>query len=351
MGGELDRINPTIVEGAEDIFGAELQTHRPGSYGKRSEGHSRMTHEQVAELRKHLARRKNMKRAEQGYDDKMDESLGMRHRGRHSQSMKSRRDEASAMDKMHSKMGRKYDDVMTMDAQGYDDKMDESLGMRHRGRHSQSMKSRRDEASAMDKRHSKMGRKYDDVMTMDSDCDTHDEYNAYDDPISERQVYLIKELGGRVGRNMNRSKASDYIKELQGKESGTWKDAESFEANDMPVSEENMVNEGSVDAVYGGGVNVAVSGDGITPTANPSVDEAFNVGNDVGIDVSEQEVMNVNPSVDAQYGDGSMSAEGNDIVETVQDLTGKVGFRINGWVASAIVVGIASMAGYHYAKR
>tara|TARA_B100000287_G_scaffold73777_3_gene65477 strand:+ start:14270 stop:15139 length:870 start_codon:yes stop_codon:yes gene_type:complete len=289
MGGELDRINPTIVEGAEDIFGAELQTHRPGSYGKRSEGHSRMTHEQVAELRKHLARRKNMKRAEQGYNDKMDESLGMRHKGRHSQSMKSRRDEASAMDKRHSKMGRKYDDVMTMD--------------------------------------------------------------AYDDPISERQVYLIKKLGGRVGRDMNRSKASDYIKELQGKESGTWKDAESFEANDMPVSEENMVNEGSVDAVYGGGVNVAVSGDGITPTANPSVDEAFDVGNDVGIDVSEQEVMNVNPSVDAQYGDGSMSAEGNDIVETVQDLTGKVGFRINGWVASAIVVGIASMAGYHYAKR
>ena len=105
----------------------------------------------------------------QGYDDKMDESLGMRHRGSHSQSMKDRRDEASAMDKGHSMMGRKYDDVMTMDAQGYDDKMDESLGMRHRGSHRQSMKDRRDEASAMDKRHSRMGRKYDDVMTMDAD--------------------------------------------------------------------------------------------------------------------------------------------------------------------------------------
>ena len=105
----------------------------------------------------------------QGYDDKMDESLGMRHRGSHSQSMKDRRDEASAMDKGHSMMGRKYDDVETMDAQGYDDKMDESLGMRHRGSHRQSMKDRRDEASAMDKRHSRMGRKYDDVMTMDAD--------------------------------------------------------------------------------------------------------------------------------------------------------------------------------------
>ena len=55
--------------------------------------------------------------AEQGYNDKMDESLGMRHRGSHSQSMKDRRDEASAMDKDHSEMGRKYDDVMTMDAE------------------------------------------------------------------------------------------------------------------------------------------------------------------------------------------------------------------------------------------
>ena len=40
----------------------------------------------------------------------------MRHRGRHQQSFTDRRDEASAMDKRHSKMGRKYDDVMAMDA-------------------------------------------------------------------------------------------------------------------------------------------------------------------------------------------------------------------------------------------
>jgi len=56
--------------------------------------------------------------SEQGYDDKMDESLGMRHRGGHEQSFTDRRDEASAMDKRHSRMGRKYDDVMTMDASG-----------------------------------------------------------------------------------------------------------------------------------------------------------------------------------------------------------------------------------------
>ena len=110
----------------------------------------------------------------QGYDDEMDESLGMRHRGSHKQSMKDRRDEASAMDKIHTKMGRKYDDVMAMDSehhkgQGYDDEMDESLGMRHRGKHEQSFKDRRDEAAAMDKKHTRMGRKYDDVMAMDAD--------------------------------------------------------------------------------------------------------------------------------------------------------------------------------------
>ena len=58
--------------------------------------------------------------------------------------------------------------IITHDAQGYDDKMDESLGMRHRGSHSQSMNDRRDEASAMDKR-GRRGRKYDDVATMDAD--------------------------------------------------------------------------------------------------------------------------------------------------------------------------------------
>ncbi len=128
----------------------------------------------------------------QGYNDKMDESMGMRHRGSHSQSMKDRRDEASAMDKDHSMMGRKYDDVMTMDAQGYNDKMDESLGMRHRGSHSQSMKDRRDEASAMDKMHSKMGRKYDDVMTMDSE---HHKGQGYNDELDESLGMSHKESG------------------------------------------------------------------------------------------------------------------------------------------------------------
>jgi len=55
----------------------------------------------------------------QGYNDKMDESMGVRDgtEATMEQSMKDRRDEASAMDKGHSRMHRKYDDVMTMDAE------------------------------------------------------------------------------------------------------------------------------------------------------------------------------------------------------------------------------------------
>lgn len=82
-------------------------------------------------------------------------------------------------------------------------------------------------------------------------------------------------------------------------ESGDDYRAETFEANETDA---NMVSEGSVDAFYGGGAKVSVSSAGIQPTANPSVDEAFDVGNQVGLDVAEQEVMNENPSVEVNYG-------------------------------------------------
>ena len=111
----------------------------------------------------------------------MDESLGMRHRGSHSQSMKDRRDEASAMDKMHSKMGRKYDDVMTMDSehhkgQGYNDELDESLGMSHKesGMH-QSMKDRRDESKGTEKFDN--SRAYSRVQAMDAEMDGGKDWN------------------------------------------------------------------------------------------------------------------------------------------------------------------------------
>ena len=52
---------------------------------------------------------------DQGYDDQLDESLGMRHRGPHSQSLKDRRDESKGMEKALGH--RPYSSVGTMDAE------------------------------------------------------------------------------------------------------------------------------------------------------------------------------------------------------------------------------------------
>lgn len=54
-----------------------------------------------------------MIRKKQGYNSRLDESLGMRNRGAHSQSLKSRRDESKAMEKKRS--GRAYKSVRSMD--------------------------------------------------------------------------------------------------------------------------------------------------------------------------------------------------------------------------------------------
>lgn len=362
MRGELNRINPTVVEGAEDIFGADDRLiaagSRPGFWSQRGKGKGgKLTPTQFSKLKKMNSMKKRVRASAESFraggcgcggttvmgaeggcgcggNESMDaetfEARTYRKSPRRGKTPSSRGRTAGKM-RRRRKM-----------KQGYNDRMDESMGMSN-GKESsmkQSMKDRRDESKGMEK--SMGNRAYSRVQTMDA------EFNAYNDDITERQEYLIGKLGGKSKKSMNRSQASDYIKRLKGKKSGTWKDAENFGA-ESPVNDENMVNEGSVDAFYGGGRKVEVSGDGITPTANPSVDEAFNVGNDVGLDVSDQELMNVNPSVEVNYGADGLGE--TDVVSTVQNLTSRLGFRVNGLVASAIVMGIAGMAGYHYAKK
>ena len=63
-----------------------------------------------------------------------------------------------------------------------------------------------------------------------------EEFRAYDDEISSRQEWMIKKLGGTPKKSMTRSDASDYIKELQGKESGTWQ-AETLAEIEGPTAE------------------------------------------------------------------------------------------------------------------
>jgi len=160
---------------------------------------------------------------DQGYDDQQDESLGERNVTTGEQSLKDRRDEADAMDK---KTGRKYHDVGTMDpkmifpgpkkikfpveptarkswkpgvdpesrlvpesvvpgmvldsehhkGQGYDDELDESLGMSHKeSGMKQSFKDRRDESKGTEKfDHS---RAYSRVKAMDAESASTDHFS------------------------------------------------------------------------------------------------------------------------------------------------------------------------------
>ena len=283
MSGELNRINPTVVEGAEDIFGADDRliaagSKRPGFWSSRVSGNrTKLTPTQLAKFQRQNKFKKSVKpmaaRAESF------EGQGCGCGGGNCQCAENI--EARTYRKTPTSKGKTAGKARRMRQikQGYNDEMDESMG---KGKSTKaSRKDRRDESKGMEK--SMGNRAYSRVKTMDAET---------------------------------------------------------------LVADENMVDLGSVDAFYGGGRKVEVSGDGITPTANPSVDEAFNVGNDVGINNTDQELMNVNPSVDANYG-----AENKDIVGTVQSITNKAGFRVNGWLASAVVVGIAGMAGYKYAKR
>lgn len=124
-----------------------------------------------ANLKPGQGHRGDFVREAQGYNDRMDESLGMSHRGGHSQTMGDRRRESAGME--HSMNRRKYSRVGTMDrnnrfmSEGYNARLDESMGERNRGRHhgNMTMKDRRDMSEGM-ARHMG-GRKYSNVGTMD----------------------------------------------------------------------------------------------------------------------------------------------------------------------------------------
>ena len=312
MRGELNRINPTVVEGAEDIMGAEGSTHEADtfSWSERNQHQSNrrnrtMSNREFADLQRMQRMGRNMGFMSENFEAPMSRSqFDSLRRMVNQQRMGSqvirgdiaslpRRDmkradyigeieliQGSILDEERKKnrdvkdapmegvLGGLIPDMHHItqdelrdekmknrnmkDAEGYNDKLDESMGMTHReSSMEQSMKDRRDESKGMEKG---MGRRaYQRVKTMDAE--------------------------------------------------------------------------------------------GLTPISNPSVDEAFDVGNQVGLDVAEQEVMNENPSVEVNYG-----AEG-DVVDFTQGVASKLGFRIGGLSASVLTVGIAALAGYRFAKR
>ena len=115
-------------------------------------------------------------REAQGYDDKLDDSMGERNRGRHRgrMTMADRRDMSEGMARHMGR--RKYSNVRTMDRgdrmmaedhQGYNARLDDSMGERNRGRHHgrMTMHDRRDMSKGIEE---EMGRRpYSAVRTMD----------------------------------------------------------------------------------------------------------------------------------------------------------------------------------------
>lgn len=136
-------------------------------------------------------------------------------------------------------------------SQGYNDKMDESMGMRDgtEGSMQQSMKDRRDEASAMDKRHSRMGRKYDDVMSMDAESKNKWVKGK------DGKTYVLRKKTGRMVTHNAESPGGAYptLEDFNGMESvvvepplghgvAQWY-AEGDSATYTPSDEPDMVNE------------------------------------------------------------------------------------------------------------
>ena len=115
----------------------------------------------------------------------------------------------------------------------------------------------------------------------------------------EARTYRKGERRNR--RSMRKSRRNANLRAMK-RHKGMMRMAAETDSEAVEQTDANMVSEGSVEAFYGGGAKVSVSGDNIMPTSNPSVNEAFDVGNQVGLDIAEQEVMNVNPSVEVNYG-------------------------------------------------
>ena len=124
----LERINPTIVEGAEDIMGAENETFKSSNHDVEiMEGHNTPladTNVFGPGVNENVIGQEYVGRVlgqdAEGFDDRDDESIGERHRGKHKQSLKDRRDESKAMtakgDPHHP-----YAHVGTMDAEFFPD--------------------------------------------------------------------------------------------------------------------------------------------------------------------------------------------------------------------------------------
>jgi len=213
---------------------ADLETQFPEEEfmenGKISRKRAKGAHGEVMQVVENVYEEAH-KEKKQGYNDRLDESLGARN-GKKSQSMKDRRDESEGMEKAMGK--RKYAGDKSMDEkhselseehkekkQGYNDRLDESLGARN-GKKSQSMKDRRDESEGMEKAMGK--RKYAGDKSMDHSELEYDEV-SYKTSKNGKVSFGVKkeEIEGNEGRyETARSDSDGYADRMStGKENAS----------------------------------------------------------------------------------------------------------------------------------
>ena len=130
------------------------------------------------------------------------------------------------------------------------------------------------------------------------------EFNAYSDPITQRQKWKINDLGGTVKNNMNRSQASDYIKDLMGVPSGTWK-AEGpevmWEDKDWVSVKDNTVADVIADEYIDMGEDYDDADDYARRAAKKMSAETFAARSTAPANLS-REKTNVKNAVSANYG-------------------------------------------------
>jgi len=377
MGGELNRINPTVVEGAEDIMGAEDASFKADTFkfnwnernqNPRNRPARRMTEKQFSDLQRMQRMGRSMGFRAEGMGQKMSQGQfeALRRMVRQQQSGRNViRGDMSRMLRRDLRRAEYLGDMAYMQGRILEEE-------------------RRKNRDAKDS----------EQLGAESEYEYWCSYCGDSGPKTSSPQWC---------KTYERNGGSGYHSQMCGTcydtheglcyycESGDDYRAESFEANETDA---NMVSEGSVDAFYGGGAKVSVSSAGIQPTANPSVEVNYGSeetslgligeGNDFGQMEAEGDYVvakrpyhmarvrkdravydpqwdkpNMHTSMNQSgkmYDEESgswidMNFDDGDVVDLTQELASKVGFRLGGMSASALVLGVAALAGYRFAKR
>jgi hypothetical protein len=372
MRGELNRINPTVVEGAEDIMGAEGSTHEADtfSWSERNQHQSNrrnrtMSNREFADLQRMQRMGRNMGFMSENFEAPMSRSqFDSLRRMVNQQRMGSqvirgdiaslpRRDmkRADYIGEIELIQGSILDEERKKNRDVKDAPMEGILGGLIPDMHNITQEELRDEK--MKNRNMKDAESNFDKLSKEI-AEEYEEKGKSPEEAMEIGRATAAKVGRRkygergmveksIAGRKKKMEAQGYNDKLDESMGMTHRESSMKQSMKDRRDESKGMEKGMGRRAY---QRVkTMDAEGLTPISNPSVDEAFDVGNQVGLDVAEQEVMNENPSVEVNYG-----AEG-DVVDFTQGVASKLGFRIGGLSASVLTVGIAALAGYRFAKR